>query len=154
MVETPYYHISKVNRNGQIFLPRIPYAAKGAGLPEEGTIKRICCSPELDGCLKSSGSCKYHNAKIITNQDIFKNKYVYDAEITKETWICSPTLLKCVGAIQIITVSDAKNYKSKLSNGKFYHFYCNDYEFKWIDLSLIKQRYSKFYKKELPSVII
>lgn len=168
LIETPYYHLSKVNRNGQIFKPRVPPDAKrGYGGIENNTVKRICCSTEIDGCLKSSGKSMYHhpifyvhklivdeNAIIVSNENILKNQYVYDAELTKETWICSPVMLKCIGAIQIKKILQEKNGVGKIKGGKNYTYWYNDYVYEWIDLNKINQKYSKFYKEVLSSEVV
>ena len=171
MIETPYYHLSKVNRNGQIFLPRVPYDAKlinkyDKHVREEGTIKRICCSSSIEGCLQSSGKSKYgyavfyvhklivnEDAKIITNDEILKKRYVFDAALTCETWICSPALLKCIGAIKIKKILQGKEYTTKILDGSKFTYYSNNYEYDWVDLSKLKQKYSKYYHEELPKVI-
>lgn len=93
-------HISKDLNHSGYFYPRVPKNRLVKG-KEDSSVNRICCSETICGCLTS---LTIHNPgvfkvflidvnkygirdKVIYSQELYKNKLVEDAYITKECWI-------------------------------------------------------------------
>ena len=103
------FHVSE-DKNLKCLTAKIPrYAVNGI---ENTSIKRICCSPSIDGCLASTYplpneilfvyECLIDNfSKILNPQQIIK--YVNDAEFTNEHWILNEFIpVKLIGKIKVI----------------------------------------------------
>lgn len=110
------FHVTfNLNHNG-IFIPRIPGNADF--YTEEAETPRICFAPSLEGCLSSmplggynlkesleetNGAIKVftlntesypiHPSNIFTPEDLTKLRYVADAWVTGEHWVCQPVTL-------------------------------------------------------------
>lgn len=127
------YHLSNYkNLDGKTMKPGIP---KLKFNEENGTIKRVCFSTTIDGCLQglypiypgdSLDDKKYTSFKgeylyvyepdeddfdYIDTDEILKKKYVPDAEISKEVWITSPVKVKLTGKIYVYSFKEAKPFK-------------------------------------------
>lgn len=101
------YHISDEYLMGEAldFIPRIP---ESRALSEEDTIDRICVTEDLIGAFISTGystPAQYiyeaESEPDISNSDIVKNDWVYDAKDTGEAWITKPTRMKFLTAVYV-----------------------------------------------------
>ena len=103
------FHVSE-NKNLKCLTSKIPrYAVNGI---ENTSIKRICCSTSIYGCLTSIYSltdtilfvykCLIdEDSKILNTQQIIK--YVNDAEFTNEHWILNEIIpVQLLGKIKVI----------------------------------------------------
>lgn len=112
------YHLSNKN-NLEKLTPKIPYKLKiRKNAFEDTTIKRISFAPSIEGCIlglqlsdKDFTDDKlilyvytpyaFDNNDIISNNTIVNNKLVFDAKVTKESWIISPVNVKIIGSITV-----------------------------------------------------
>lgn len=128
---------------------------KNNGVYEDYTIPRVCFSNSINGALNAlipgssvinaaldGGIEKLHYVyipekpineyKYITNKDIVKNGYVYDADISHEMWVLEPVKLVLYGVIKIDQVRNTK--PSKMKNAQtdipMYNFN-NDIKWSW-----------------------
>lgn len=120
------------------------------GLYEENSIPRVSFSSDIQGCLRAiipdlnaNPEMKnmylgktlyvhipenpYESYKRISNKEIIKNKYVFDAEFTKEEWVVEPVKLKCIGQIKILSISSSKNVKIDQKT----NFRLQTFEYQW-----------------------
>jgi len=101
-----YFHLSNAP-NLKKLTPRLPHevdirAGKGKIVLENTTIKRVCLSDNINGCIRGleGGGIKFKDDKPVrmhcfqnttsflglSNEEIIKRRYVFDAEITGEVW--------------------------------------------------------------------
>lgn len=120
------------------------------GLYEKNSIPRVSFSSDIQGCLRAiipdlnaNPEMKnmylgktlyvhvpenpYESYKRISNKEIIKNKYVFDAEFTKEEWVVEPVKLKCIGQIKILSISSSKNVKIDQKT----NFRLQTFEYQW-----------------------
>ena len=127
------YHLSdNPNLDGVVLKPSIP---KLKFDDENGTIKRVCFSTTIDGCLQglypiypdtSLDDPRYTSFKgeylyvyepvnsdfsCVDTDTLVKKRLVPDAEISKEVWITSPVKVKLVGTIYVYPYDSAKSFK-------------------------------------------
>jgi hypothetical protein len=111
------YHISDVNHNGEIFLPRIPETIIMGQYSEdlemeEMLTKRVCFSKTISGAflaINFDGSYEElylhvpENINDISKEDIIipTEEQVWDGEYTKEVWVTAPVKMKCIGKVRI-----------------------------------------------------
>lgn len=132
-----FFHVSFDDSLAQKILePRIPtYLVEDKeqvktneelGLHEDDTTPRVCFSPSIEGCLNAIISEKkrlrlagkplfvYVPEKPIekyrhkTNEEIIRDKDVFDAPATGEMWILEPVGVKLYGVIVVDQISDRK----------------------------------------------
>lgn len=128
------YHISTDPKLEEL-KPRIPSYLKKGGetnpdYPENKETKRICVSSSIEGCLRAIINFDslmtidekryyvyipekpFEEYKHKTNKEIIKDKDVFDANITKESWILEPCKMKLYGIIKVKQVKDRKIKKT------------------------------------------
>ena len=115
------YHLSHTDLGASVLMhPRIPDSSPSL---EEHTTKRVCVSNSVQGCIIAIPD---HNADwnsqrkkmlshgyiyairksdipsshFVDNSEIVKKRLVFDANITEESWITQPVLMKRVGEIE------------------------------------------------------
>lgn len=104
-----YYHVSFDIELEKEFIPRIP---RVKSIPEDQTIPRICFSPSVGQCLQALpytardnikkgakfvifeiDSSEFEEGCWVSNRDIVKFNFVFDAAETGEVWITKPMKL-------------------------------------------------------------
>lgn len=124
------YHVSRHQLDKIILYPRIP---EGNGYDENTTIKRICFSTSIQGCLNSIKNKIFINDILhIYTLNYNKNlKYkipnvtdVYDVKITNEVWVlnkCSVTLQKRIKIINEVNTKTCYFYCTGIKCQKTYN---------------------------------
>ena len=127
------YHLSdNPNLDGVVLKPSIP---KLKFDDENGTIKRVCFSTTIDGCLQglypiypdtSLDNPRYTNFEgeylyvyepvnsdfsYVDTDTLVKKRLVPDAEVSKEVWVTSPVKVKLTGKIYVYPYDSAKPFK-------------------------------------------
>ncbi len=123
------YHLSE-SAELEKLTPKIPECA--VGMYENTSIKRICFSDYIEGCLSAL-------------QDLPKKYYVYvpendsvnfhiptveevrDAKYTHEVWILEEIPVKCIGIIESDDYDWSKRHNTRRGRTTFFH-----YPYKWI----------------------
>lgn len=131
------------------------------GLYEDSKIPRVCVSFSIDNSLKAiipditehperQNECvgrefnvyrtekSFYKYKHMTNSEIIKNNYVFDASLTKENWILEPVKLVYVGRIKVLSLKSTKMKRISdtmtMRDQKF--------NWKWIDKQSINEAIS------------
>lgn len=152
---------------------------KDTGRYENYTTPRVCFSPSIEGALNSiinmwklkskdfPGKQLYvyvpekpiSQYKHKTNKELIKDKEVFDAGTTGESWILEPVKVKFYGSIKIDKIKDnGRKHKILIRPGFEYEtdkpidFYIGRFTYKWhwlIHPSILKQgeKYGKSEKK-------
>jgi hypothetical protein len=132
MKKKKLYHISNTDLGEtQMFYPRIPqnrfegdstyHPYLGESFPENDTVKRICVSDSIEGCILATDSLcgtayiyvPRHPKHVTRDMPLYM---VPDARETGEHWILNKTLMVKLGSIEIIY----NNYKT------------NEIKYKWL----------------------
>ena len=160
-----FFHISMDDKlNGKTLYPRIPtYLTEGGSqsdtYEEDATIKRVCFSPSIEGCLNAIISVQRNldivnkniyvyipekpisEYKIKTNKELIKEKLVFDATTTGEMWILEPVKMKLYG---VITVDKVKSITEKKTVSGILH---GRYDYKWhwsVHPRVIERTYERY----------
>lgn len=146
------FHLSlNGHLDGHVFTPCVPtylnkYDANDPYFEDDNT-PRISFSPSIEGCLNAilgkirrDNPDKYDKMYVYitekplnqykhkTNNQLIKDKKVYDANVTKEIWIEEPVRLKLYGVIRIDQISKNKTKQTvptlndKRDNMRFYYY--------------------------------
>ena len=126
------FHLSTDNLDGKVLKPRIPSNYLINNGFEDGTIKRVCFSTSIDGCLSGmSSNIKDKEFYVHVPDEKVKVKVpskeqVPDVNITHERWILSDVKVKCIGKIKVFDAIDpgftytyGKNNKATLYKWKY-----------------------------------
>lgn len=115
------YHISEKELNTYTLEPRIPNNVYTQCGFEDKTIKRICFSPTIDGCLiaVSNDEVKLFNVYEPESYNDLKikiptKKEVIDCEHTNEVWVLNKIKLKKIGVIK--TTKPNRRYRITTKN--------------------------------------
>lgn len=147
------FHIStKSDLDEKEMKPQIPsYITDGGEIdpdyPENTTTERICVSPSIEGCLVATISTEkllnihgqtfyvytpekpFTSYKHKTNKDIIKDKDVFDANLTGESWILEPCKMKLYGTIKVDQVP--KTHRKSTVN-KDIKMWRHDFKWDWV----------------------
>lgn len=140
------YHLSLSNKP-KLMIPTIPdnYMTKHGY--ENNTVRRICLSTSIDGCLMAMSSNikgktfyimtpeNMEGLKVIRNEEIVKRGYVPDAKLTGETWILNSFKPKVVGEVTVIGPVEDGGYEYQYGD-KTAKLYKWNYDMKWYDESI------------------
>lgn len=112
-----YFHLSsKYLGKKCTLIPRIPECILREQNAEDYTVKRICVSDTIDGCLSAlpinigpkKPHADYHvytlhekPRSFIDNADIILNGLVWDAAHTRESWVLCPSVFKYMSTIRV-----------------------------------------------------
>lgn len=126
------YHLS-TDGNLSVLTPRVPECAVES--IEDTTIKRVCFSDFIGGCLSALQSLPGVYYVYIPDQELSEEDIhhptVYearDAEYTHEVWVMKEVKVKCIGAIRTDDYDWAKVRNSGRGNVIFLH-----YPYEWIE---------------------
>lgn len=111
------YHVSLIRHNYNRFTPRIP-ESRSRKTRENDTIKRICLSSNIEGCLTaipergleyfadqesrgvpfllylySIDESSIEKSNIINPEKLLEKQYVFDAKVTNEHWIINQDIV-------------------------------------------------------------
>lgn len=113
--------------------PRVPECA--IPIHEDISIKRICFSNSIDGCLSAleQGPYKYYVYIIDDIIDEHDMHYptvdeVRDAKYTHEVWILKEVKVKCIGKIKCSNYDSSRQHNSGRGRVTIFH-----YPYKWIE---------------------
>lgn len=112
------YHLSQVDLNGKVIVPKIPNNLFTKLGIENNTIPRISFAPTISQCITAIGNNRiegnpekryyvfepddYNKIKIISNEELIKRKLIIDAKQSGEIWVVSKVKFKEVGVIEVI----------------------------------------------------
>ena len=129
------YFVSKVSMDDELLKPRIPDNYLTRNGYEDNKTSRVCFSETIEGCL-SGLSQNIDGWELYVHvpdgeYEVIKPtiKQVPDANITKERWICSNVVIRCIGKIKVKD-NEKPGIKYKYGNNEA-ELYTWDYE--WID---------------------
>lgn len=125
------YHLT-INGGLNKLTPKIPGIA--ISQYENTTIKRICFSDSINGCLSALQSIpsKYF---VYTLDENVEDQYIHiptvdevrDAKYTHEVWILREVDVRCLGIIQSQNYDYSKRHNSGRGRVTIYH-----YPYKWV----------------------
>lgn len=125
------YHISPINLNGQILIPRIPVNFLTRNGFEEDATPRISFCPSISGCLTAiSKNLKNMVFNVYIIDESYStpqirhvtNREVPDQSLTGEVWVLNPVKLKWVTRIKVIKATDELTYTYGNHVGKTYRW--------------------------------
>lgn len=128
----PLYHLS-LKENLTKLTPKIPECA--ISMYENTTIKRVCFSDYIEGCLSALQDKPRKYYVYIPKNEISKENIYYptvddvrDAKYTHEVWILEEIEVKCIGIIQSFNYDWTKRYNTGKGRTTFFH-----YPYKWVN---------------------
>jgi len=117
------FRVSTIDEDKLYIHPTIPIHTH---CDEDTTIKRICCSPSINGCLSSVDNLDYKNIMYVYESEVGEfyqptEQQVYDVYLTGELWLLKSTLFTKIGRL-IITGYIGQDYKDRVNNQYAFSF--------------------------------
>lgn len=123
------YHLS-LQSNLSELIPNVPECA--VSIYENTTIKRVCFSDFIEGCLSAMQDLphKYYVYTPIQNVNVYTPSVdeVRDVKINHEYWVLDKVKVKCIGIIQSENYVKFEQHNSGRGRVTFFH-----YPYTWIE---------------------
>lgn len=123
-----FYHLSQISDLVELE-PKIPECA--VSMFENTTIKRVCFSDFIGGCLSALQDLprKYYVYIPVNEENMYKPSVdeVRDAKYTHEFWCLNKVKVKCIGIIKSENYTKVEQHNTGRGRTSFFH-----YPYKWL----------------------